>query len=93
MFSPLLEKCVCQVAGAARAGEALLGVDHQVGDQPGASERGEAEQRRRRVAARGRHEVRGGDRLAVKLRQPVGGVFEQLRVWMRAVPLFVGGEL
>ena len=42
MFSPLLEKWVCQVADAPGAGEALLGVDHDVGDQPGARERRKA---------------------------------------------------
>ena len=39
------------VERAPGAGDALLGVDHDVGDQPGARERREREQRRGRVAA------------------------------------------
>ena len=53
------------------AGDALLGVDHDVGDQPGAGERREREQRGRRVAAGVGHDVALGDLLAVQLGQAV----------------------
>ena len=74
MFSPAIERCVGLVEGAPGAGDALLGVDHHVGDQPGAGERREREQRRGRVAAGVGDDRRVGDPLAVQLGQPVDGL-------------------
>ena len=71
------------------AGDALLGVDHDVGDQPGAGERREREQRRGRVAARVGDDRGAGDLLAVQLGQPVDGLAEQLRARVLAVPALV----
>ena len=51
------------VEGAPGAGDALLGVDHDVGDQPGARERREAEHGGGRVAA-GVGDDRGARRCA-----------------------------
>ena len=58
---------------AAGAGDAGLGVDHDVGDQARAGERREREDRGGRVAARVGDEVGVADLLAVELGQPVDG--------------------
>ena len=62
MFSPAIDRCVRLVERAPGAGDALLGVDHDVGDQPGARERREREQRRGRVAAGVGDDRGAGDR-------------------------------
>ena len=51
MFSPAIEKSVVSSHVAPGAGDALLGVDHDVGDQARARERREREQRGGREAA------------------------------------------
>ncbi len=80
------------VERAPGAGDALLGVDHDVGDQPGARERREAEQRGRRVAAGVGDDAGAGDLLAVQLGQAIDGAGEQLGARVGAVPLLVGRE-
>ncbi len=76
--------------GAAGAGGAGLGVDDHVGEQAGVRQRREPEQRRGREAAGVGDDVGDLDPLAVaELRQPVGGVLQQLRRGMVAVPLLV----
>ena len=67
------------VERAPGAGDALLGVDHDVGDQPRARERREREQRGGRVAAGVGDDRRGGDLLAVQLGQPVDGLARAAR--------------
>jgi len=51
-------------------------------DEPGARERQECQDRRRRVAPGARHELRRPDVVPVQLRDPVHGRAEQLRVRM-----------
>ena len=69
---------------AAGARDAALRVHDEVGDEPGAGERGEREDRRRRVAARGaddgaRPRPIAAELLAVQLGQAVDGGREQVR--------------
>ena len=86
------------VERAAGAGDALLGVDHHVGDQPGARERREREQRRGRVAAGVGDDPGAGDLLAVQLGEPVDGLAQQLadagarRTSARRWPASAGGS-
>ena len=84
---------------AAGAGDAALRVDHEVADEPGTGERGERQQRRRRVAARRADERdrRIDERLelgAMQLGQAVDGDVEELgdRV-LEAVPARVVGRV
>ena len=75
--------------GAAGAGYAGLCIDHDIGDQFGARERSEREQRRRRIAAWIGHQVCPREHVPVELGQPVDGIVEQLRREVLAVPLAV----
>ncbi len=79
------------VSGAAAgAGHAGLGVDDDVGDQAGARQRRQRQDRGGRVAARVGDQLGAGDLVAVELRQPVDRVGDQLRLRVRLVPLLVG---
>ena len=71
------------------AGDARLGVDHEVVDRAGAGQRCQTDDRGRRVAARVRDEVGSSDLVAVELGQAVDGVVDQLRRDVLAVPLGV----
>ena len=68
-----------------------LGVDDDVGDDPGARQRREPEDRRRGVAARVGDQRGAGDLVAVVLGQPVDRLADQPRLGMRAIPLLVDG--
>ena len=74
------------------AGDPLLGVDHDVGDQPRASQRREPEHGRRRVAAGVGDDARTRDPLAVQLAQPVHSFIQQVRPRVLAIPLLVRGQ-
>ena len=58
----------------------------------GARQRGEPEHGRGGIAAGVGDDRRLGDPRAVQLGQPVGGLVEQVRARVRAVPLLVGRE-
>ena len=75
---------------AAGAGDAGLRVDDDVGDRAAARQRGQREQRRRRVAAGVGDEVGAGDLLAVDLGQAVDAGAEALGRAVLAVPALVG---
>ena len=92
MFSPASRAVRRLVERASRSREALLGVDHDVGDQPGARKRREAEQRGRRIAARVCDDRGALDPLAVQLGQAIDGLREQIRTRVLAVPTLVGCE-
>ena len=66
---------------ASGPGHARLCIDDDVRgvDEFGADDRQEREQRRRRIASRAGDESRGCDLFAVKLRQPVGGLVDEMR--------------
>ena len=84
---------------AAGAGDAALGVDDEVADEPGAGERGEGEERRRRVAAGrpddgARRVAERRELRAMELGQAVDRVVEELRRRMlEAVPARVVGRV
>ena len=80
-------------AAAARAGDALHGVDDDVRDQSLLGERREREHRGGRVAAGVGDKVRAADSVAVQFGQAVGGVVDELGVRVLAVPLLVGLEV
>jgi len=77
---------------AAGTRDPALRIDDEVGDQPGARDRGEREQRRRRVAARrpdnrGRRSAEACELVTMQLRQSVDGVRKQARLGVvKAVP-------
>ena len=78
---------------AAGAADARGGVDDQAVrlDQPGIDQGLQREDRRSRVAARGRDRLRAADRLAIELGNAVDELAEQLRRLVRmAVPALVG---
>ena len=77
------------VEGPPGAGDALLGVDHHIPDHARARERGERQQRGRRVAAGVGDQRRPADGVAVQLRQPVHGLGHQLRAGVLPVPVLV----
>src|ERR1700733_16269151 len=70
-------------------GDALLGVDHHVGDQPGATKRGEREQRRGGITAGVSDDPCTRDLIAMQLGQPVDSFAKQIWTWMLAVPLLI----
>ena len=80
------------VERAARSGDALLCVDHDVAEQSRARQRRESQHGSRGVAAGVRDDRRAHDLRAVQLGQPVHRLIEQLRAWMRPVPPLVGGK-
>ena len=72
---------------AAGSRDARLGVHHHVGDV--LAQRPERQQRGGRVAAGGGHEVRAADLFAVRLREAVDGLVEQLGRLVLCVPALV----
>ena len=81
----LVERAPC-------AGDALLGVDDDILNQPGAGQRREREHGRGRIAARVGDDARRGDARAMQLGEPVHGLAQQLRLGVGAVPALVGGQ-
>ncbi len=80
-------------AAAAGAGDALLGVDDDVGEQALLGQRRQGEHARGRVAAGSGDQLRLAQPVAVELGQPVDRSLEQLRRPVLAVPALIGGQV